>query len=38
MFFKHWMFCLSDHDMNIIAFHCIYRHVLLNSRICHTGF
>lgn len=31
MFFKHWMFCLSDHDMNMTAFYRIYRYMLLNN-------
>lgn len=38
MFFKHWMFCLSDHDMNMTAFYRIYRYMLLNSSICHSAF
>ena len=32
------LFCLSDHDMNMTAFYSIYRYMLLDSSICHSGF
>ena len=38
MLFKHRMFCLSDYNMNMTTFHCIYRYMLLNSSICHSCF
>ena len=29
---------LSDYNMNMTTFHCIYRYMLLNSSICHSCF